>query len=112
MKVAFDEHIPPAMARAFERFAAERPFQKLLSGVTIEKAGDYAPNQNDADFEKGSDVPWVRRFARSGGRFIISGDTNMIRERHERLALIEEGMVVFFFGSSGLSGAFSENAPC
>lgn len=99
MRVAFDEHIPSAMARAFALFAAEGQFKRLVGGVSIEKARDYAPQHDDDDFVKGSDVPWIRRFAKSGGRFIISGDINMMREPHERLALIEEGMVVFFFGN-------------
>lgn len=71
MKVAFDEHIPPAMAQAFERFAQERQFRKSLGGIIIVKARDYAPQVGDSDFVQGSDVPWIRRFAKDGGRFII-----------------------------------------
>lgn len=87
------------MARAFERFASEPQFKRLLSNISIEKAKDYAPAKGDADYKKGSDAPWIRRFAGAGGRFIISGDTDMMWEPHERLALVEEGMVVFFFSN-------------
>lgn len=87
------------MAQAFEGFAKDRQFQKSLGGIIIVKARDYAPKSGDDDFVSGSDVPWIRRFSKAGGRFIISGDTNMTWEPHERLALIEEGMTVFFFGS-------------
>lgn len=99
MKVAFDEHIPLAMVRAFQTFASERQLRHLSSGLVIESARDYAPKDGDGDFQRGSDVPWIRRFAKAGGRIIISGDTNMMREPHERLALIESGMIVFFFSS-------------
>jgi hypothetical protein len=99
LKVAFDEHIPLAMVRVFQLFASERSFQSLASGLIIESARDYAPRPGDADYMKGNDVPWIRRFAAAGGKVIISGDTKMMREDHERLALVETGMVVIFFGS-------------
>ena len=87
------------MARAFQRFAEERQFKRLLASVQIEAAKDYAPSKDDPDYKEGSDAPWIRRFAESGGRCIISGDTDMMWEPHERLALVEAGMMVFFFSS-------------
>jgi PIN like domain len=81
------------------RLRVERKLRHLSSGLTIQSSKDYAPNRGDPDYVKGSDVPWIRRFARAGGQIIISGDTDMMWEPHERLALIEERMVVIFFGS-------------
>lgn len=97
MKIAFDEHVPLALVRAFQSFANERQLRKLTGGLTIEKAKDYAPKPSDADYLKGNDVPWIKRYSNAGGQIIISGDTDMMREPHERLALIEEGMIVVFF---------------
>jgi hypothetical protein len=97
--VAIDEHVPPAMARAFERFAEEKQFNRLMSGIKIELAQNFYPQKDDADYVAKSDAPWIRRFARSGGRFIISGNTAMMSVPHERAALAQEGITVFFFGS-------------
>jgi PIN like domain len=99
LKVAFDEHVPVAMVRVFQALAKERKLKRLAGALSVESAKDYAPKPGDPDYLKRSDVPWVRRFAANGGKVIISGDTNMMREDHERLALIEAGMVVIFFGS-------------
>lgn len=99
MRVAFDEHVPIALVRVLQSFSEERKFKRLSGGYLIERARDYAPNVDDEDYLKGSDVPWVRRYAAAGGQIIISGDTNMMSEPHERLALLEEKMIVCFFGS-------------
>jgi PIN like domain len=99
LKVAFDEHVPVAMVRVFQGLATERKLKGLAETLSVESARDYAPKPEDPDYLKRSDVPWVRRFAAAGGKVIISGDTNMTKEDHERLALIEAGMVVIFFGS-------------
>ncbi|WP_163005998.1 hypothetical protein [Methylobacterium brachiatum] len=99
MRVVFDEHVPSALVRVLQSFSNERQFRKLTGGYTIERARDYAPKVDDPDYLKGSDVPWVRRYAAAGGQVIISGDTNMMSEPHERLALLEEKMIVCFFGS-------------
>lgn len=97
MKIAFDENIPIAMVRVFKTFAAERQLQYLTRGLTIESAKDYTPDPSDADFVKKNDVPWIRRFSAAGGKVIISGDTEMQNQPHERLALVQEGMIVVFF---------------
>ena len=90
MKVAFDEHIPPALVHAFQAFANEWKFRQLTGGLAVEKAKDYAPKPGDEDYLKGNDVPWIRRFAKGGGKIIITGDTEMISVPHERLALLQE----------------------
>lgn len=99
MKVAFDEHVPLAMVRVFQLLSAERKFKTFSGGLTVEHAKDFAPNPNDPDFDRGSDVPWIRRFASAGGKIIISGDTAMMKQDHERLALLQTDMIVIFFGS-------------
>lgn len=99
MKVAFDEHVPPALVRVLQALANERQFRNLTGGLEVEKARDYAPSPSDCDYLKGNDVPWIRRFSRAGGKVIISGDAEMMRQPHERLALIEEKMIVIFFQS-------------
>lgn len=65
--------------------------------MIIEKAEDYAPKTSDADYVRKSDVPWLDRFARAGGKAVISGDVGMRRKPHERLALYDHGFVVIFF---------------
>jgi PIN like domain len=99
LKVAFDEPVPVAMVRVFQALAEERKLKRLVGMLSVESAKDYAPHPGDPDYLKRSDVPWVRRFAAAGGKIIISGDTNMMKEDHERLAPIEAGMLVIFFGS-------------
>jgi len=97
LKVAFDEHVPTALVRVFELFSNERQFKALARGVTVSSAASYAPAPDDHDYLKGRDDPWIRRFAKSGGKVIISGDTNMKRVPHERQALVDEGLIVIFF---------------
>ncbi|MCP3397147.1 hypothetical protein [Bradyrhizobium sp. CCGB20] len=100
MKIAFDENVPIAMVRVFQTFANERQLQKLISGkFEVESAKDYSPTKDDPDYVPHSDVPWVKRFAAAGGKAIISDNTDMKRQPHERLALIECGMIVIFFES-------------
>jgi PIN like domain len=97
LKIAFDEHIPPAVARVFLALAAERQLRRATGNFTIHSARDYAPKPTDLDYVKGSDVPWVTRFARDGVKVIISGDVNMRRLPHEKLALYQNNFIVFFF---------------
>ena len=42
-------------------------------------------------------MPWIEKFAAAGGKVIISGNTKMRQVPHERLALVEAGMIVVFF---------------
>ena len=57
MRVALDEHIPPAMARAFERFAQEKQFKTLMAGISIDLAQEYYPAKDDVDYVPKSDAP-------------------------------------------------------
>lgn len=97
MKVAFDEHVPIAVAKVFLSLAQERPLRRSSGDLTFHLARDYAPRITDADYIRKSDVPWVDRFAAAGGRAIISGDVKMRGKVHERLALYQHGFVVIFF---------------
>lgn len=97
MRLAFDEHLPPAMARIFKDLANQRGIQKLSVGLIIEMAKDYAPAPTDHDFIRRNDAPWVKRFAAAGGEVIISGDKRMRSDPAERTALVQAKQVVFFF---------------
>jgi hypothetical protein len=97
VKIAFDENVPMAMVKVFETFAKERQFKKLTGTFVIKSAKDYTPFKSDPDYQPSNDVPWIKRFYADGGRIIISGNTEMKSVPHERLALIECGMIVFFF---------------
>lgn len=99
MKIAFDENVPICMVRVFQTFAKERQLRKLVGDFEIQSAADYTPNPGDPDYAKKNDVPWIKRFSAAGGRVIISGNTEMKNVPHERLALVQEGMVVIFFES-------------
>jgi hypothetical protein len=85
------------MVRVFEGFGKERQLRILTAGLIIESARDYTPLPGDHDYLPSNDVPWIKRFSRAGGKVIISGNTRMRSQPHERLALVEEGMTVFFF---------------
>lgn len=97
MKVAFDENVPAAMVRVFRSFHKERSLKHIVQGVVLESAIDYTPKLTDPDYKPKNDEPWIRRYAAAGGRVIISGDVRMSSVPHERLALVQEGMVVVFF---------------
>lgn len=97
MKLAFDEHVPSAMATVFKTLAAHRGIRSLCPDLEIEAAKDYAPAPDDHDYIKRNDAPWVKRYAKAGGQVIISGDQKMRSKPGEREALVQAGMVVFFF---------------
>jgi len=97
LKVAFDEHVPTAIAKAFIAFVKERAVQRISKGLIWETAADYAPKQSDNDYRRRSDVPWLDRFAAAQGHAVISGDVKMRRRPHEKLALYQHGFVVIFF---------------
>ena len=91
MKIAFDEHVAPAIVRVFQVLSEEG----FLLGYEFVSAGTYHDHANDP---RNDDRPWLRRFADDGGRIILSGDRKMRARPHERAALKEAGFVVFFFG--------------
>ncbi len=85
------------MATVFQSLASHRGIRKLSSGLVIENAKDYAPRPDDHDYIRRNDAPWIKRFASAGGEAIISGDQKMRSDPAEREALVQTGMVVFFF---------------
>ncbi|MEY9879821.1 hypothetical protein [Bradyrhizobium sp. USDA 329] len=97
MKIAFDENVPIAMVKVFQTFANERQLRKKVGSFEITSATEYTPKPSDGDYVRKNDAPWIKRFAVAGGKVIISGDTEMRYVPHERLALIQAGMLVFFF---------------
>jgi hypothetical protein len=98
LKIAFDENVPLGMVRVFQALAGERKLRRQI-GSTIEfvSANNYAPRPTDRDFIRGSDVPWLARFAADGGKIVISGDVRMRSEPFERAALVQHGFVTIFF---------------
>jgi len=97
LKVAFDEHVPSALAKVFIALAKERAIRRVSGDITLERASDYAPKIGDNDYVRKNDVPWLDRFGAAGGHAVISGDTKMRHRVHERLALYQHGFVVIFF---------------
>lgn len=97
MKIAFDENIPSALVNVFRTLAKEKQFRNSLGAFEIGSAKDYTPNVEDSDYKRRDDSPWIKRFAAAGGKVIISGNTQMKRVPHERLALVQAGMIVIFF---------------
>jgi hypothetical protein len=85
------------MVRVFETFANERQLRRKIGSFQVVSAREFVPKQDDIDYRKKDDSPWIKRFAETGGKVIISGDTRMRFVPHERLALIQHGMLVFFF---------------
>lgn len=87
------------MVKVFQTFASNRQLLKLSRNLIIGQAKDYYPRPADKDYQRRNDAPWVRRFSAAGGNVVISGNTKMKSVPHERLALVEEGVVVIFFES-------------
>jgi PIN like domain len=97
--------------RIFGVLQDQRHYKRLSHGLTIESALDHTPSVNDDDYEKGTDVPWIRRFSKAGGRVIISGDAKMMRRPHEKKALLDEGMIaIFLVGGWDNWGFFQKSA--
>lgn len=98
------------MARVLEGFLAAGGARKLERGLILKSARDYAPKPGEHDFAARSDAPWIKRFAQDGGEIIISGDRKMNERPHERLALIETGLVVVFFGTKWAGWKFNRQS--
>lgn len=97
MKVAFDENVPPLIAKVFLALVDTKQLRRKYKDITLHLAKDFAPKTSDRDYIKNSDVPWLDRFAASGGRAVISGDVQMRTKHHEKLALYQNGFVTIFF---------------
>ncbi len=85
------------MVRVFQTLAQERQLRRAMGSFTIVSARTYTPTVTEDDYVKDSDVPWLGRFAKDGGRVVISGDMNMMDSPHEQLALQRAGFIVIFF---------------
>jgi ribosomal protein S18 len=110
LKIAFDENVPIAMVRVFNLFANEKQLRKITGKFEIKSAKDYTPQLGDPDYLHKNDVPWLKRFAADDGKVVISGNTEMKNQNHERLALIECGFIVIFFEPQWSNWKFSANA--
>ena len=102
MKIAFDEHIPPVIVKIFKGLAKDGDILK----AEIVSARDYVDGKKQS-----SDVPWIKRFHEDGGNIIISGDVRMRSHLHERKALLNAGITVFFFTTTwSLKNGFVKTA--
>lgn len=95
MKVAFDENVPVQMVRVFKALGQERRFRK--DGLEFFSATEYTPKPSDQDYIRKSDVPWLTRFGKDGGKVVISGNTRMMDVPLEMQALRQHSFRVFFF---------------
>jgi hypothetical protein len=86
LKVAFDENLPKAKVALFQMVAKDEGLD-----LVIVSARKYRPRS-----ERG-DQNWIRRFAKSGGQVIISGDGRMRAHLHEQAALSQARLITFFF---------------
>jgi hypothetical protein len=75
------------MATVFQTLGKEEGV--LKAEVVLAKT--YRPHGESGDEH------WTRRFAADGGQIIISGDTRMRARLHELAALVESGLVTYFF---------------
>lgn len=103
--IAFDQNVPPGMVRAFQALANEHKFKRLVQAKVV-SAADYAPSLEEIKEAGKSDVNWIVPYAKAGGQVIVSGDGMMRQRPHERLALVQANMVVFFFDRSWNNEAF------
>jgi hypothetical protein len=99
LKIAFDEHVPIVLVRVFKAFAGEKTFTRIAGNHEVSCSRDYNPKPGEKGFGSKSDVPWIEKFAATGGKVIVSGNTRMKQVPHERLALTNAGMIVIFFES-------------
>ena len=97
MKIAFDENMPATLVRVFQALAKEHGFRRHFMNVEIVSSKDYSPSLGDPDFVSKSDVPWLVRYKRDGGRIVVSGDTKMPDVPQELRAIVDGGLVAFFF---------------
>jgi hypothetical protein len=83
VKVAFDEHIPPALARALQALN--------LEGFEFHSAREFTPKTAAP-----SDVPWIAAFAADGGDVVISGERQMRSLPEVQAAIAETGVKSFY----------------
>jgi hypothetical protein len=87
VKVAFDEHVPPALFSAFSALQDHTG----LEGCEIVGARSYSPGPGAKD-----DIPWIEAFAKDGGKVIVSGEKKMRSSPYVQRAIQESGVVAFF----------------
>jgi hypothetical protein len=89
LKFGFDEHIGPTVVETVS---------KLLVAEG-DMSTELVMARDLAERPQKSDVAWLTRFAKEGGRVVITGDRKMRANLHEQEALSDLGLIVFFFPS-------------
>jgi hypothetical protein len=87
LKVAFDEHIPPALTRALQALADADD----LEDVEFCSARKYAPTK-----KPDTDIPWIEAFAADGGTVLISGERQMRSIPEVQAGIRETGVISFY----------------
>jgi hypothetical protein len=83
LKVAFDEHIPPALARALRALD--------LEGFEFHSAREFT-----TEARAPTDVPWIAAFAADGGEIVVSGERQMRSLPEVQAAIAETGVKSFY----------------
>jgi len=90
VKIALDEHIPATVLDAVNQLLED----DRHGSIEVVRAKDYV------EAPSGSDTPWLRKFALDGGTVVITADRRMRSRLHERKALLDLGLIVFFAPST------------
>jgi PIN domain-containing protein len=87
LKVALDEHIPPALIEALQSLARGGE----ISGHILCSARDYSPGPRAP-----SDIPWIRRYMDDGGEILISGEVKMRSMPEYRAGISASGAKAYY----------------
>jgi hypothetical protein len=80
VKIRADEHVSPEIVQAINKLA-------IGSDHTLDSV--FTAGHRGLD-----DVPWVTKFAREGGKVILSADTDFHKKPHQIAAVHELGLMV------------------
>lgn len=84
MRIRADEHVSPEIVRAV----------KTLAHPSFELDSIY-----DAGHRGDNDVPWITKFARDGGKIILSADADFHKKPHQIAAVGDLGLIVIHLPS-------------
>lgn len=82
MKFLFDHNQEPKLARAINEL--------------LKSDGHSAVPLRDKFLHSTPDIDWMHELAKDGGWSVISGDTRIAKNKHERAAWLESNLSIFF----------------